>query len=170
MPTNTYTPLGTITLSASASEVIFSGIPASLNGQSFRDLVLIYTAVTDANNRDVRVRCNGVSTQSYPVVIMSGSGSSTFSASRTTDTGFVFHYYGDSSTGVNQVPVIAQFLDYTATDKHKVVLSRANNAANGLNATAGRFTSTSAITSITVAADSGTFVAGATFSIYGIAG
>jgi hypothetical protein len=163
MPTTTYTPIASITLAATASSVVFSGLP-----QTFRDLILVYTAMTDANNRDVRVRCNGVSTQSYPVVVMAGSGSSALSTSRTTDTGFVFHYFADSSTNANQVPVIAQFLDYSATDKQKIVLARANNSAVGVNATAGRFTTNDAITSVSVHADSGTFSVGFTASLYGI--
>lgn len=163
MPTNTWTPLATLTLTGTDTEIVFSSIPAT-----YRDLILVYTAVTDANNRDIRVRCNGVTTQSYPTVIMAGSGSSALSTARTTDTGFVFHYYADSSTTVNAVPVIAQFMDYSATDKHKTVLARANNASVGVTATAGRFTSTDAITSISVKADTGTFVSGATFSLYGV--
>jgi hypothetical protein len=160
-----YIALATTTLSSSATSVTFSSIPGN-----YRDLILVYTAVTDANNRDIRVRCNGVSTQSYPTVIMVGNGSSSFGEARTTDTGFVFHYFADSSANANQVPVITQFMDYSATDKHKTVLARANNSGVGVNGTAGRFTSTNAITSVSIHADSGTLASGFTAALYGIAG
>ncbi len=165
-----YIALATTTLTTATSSVTFSSIPTSVNGVALRDLVLVYTATTDANNRDIRVRCNGITTQSYPTVIMVGNGSSAFSQARTTDTGFVFHYFADSSATANAVPVIAQFMDYSASDKQKTVLARANNSAVGVNATAGRFTSTNAITSVSIHADSGTLASGFTAALYGIAG
>jgi hypothetical protein len=65
---------------------------------------------------------------------------------------------------------IASILDYTQTNKHKLVVARANDGANRTTTTAGRWANTSAITSLTVLVGSGTFNTGTVFSLYGIEG
>ena len=60
----------------------------------------------------------------------------------------------------------ASFMDYSATDKHKTVLIRANHPGETV-ACAGRWANTAAITSITINTAS-TFVIGSVFSLYGI--
>ncbi len=160
MPTNTYTPLGTITLSASASEVIFSGIPASLNGQSFRDLILVMAA-TGASGNDVNLFFNGdTNASNYSSVRMFGLGSSTGSST--------YNSAGSIYTSLTQTTW--QIMDYSATDKHKSQLIRVDNAGNATTALARRWANTSAITSATVQAVGTTFTSGSTFSLYAIAG
>ena len=61
------------------------------------------------------------------------------------------------------------FFDYSATDKHKSALSRLSDAGASVSMSANRWASTAAITSITMTASTGTFSAGATFHLYGIA-
>jgi hypothetical protein len=82
-----------------------------------------------------------------------------------------------SATGVNagftlSSPVsnnITQIMDYSATDKHKTLLSRKNTSSVVVNAQAGRWANTAAITSIVCTVDSGaTFSSGSTFSLYGV--
>jgi hypothetical protein len=63
---------------------------------------------------------------------------------------------------------VIQFMDYAQTDKHKTVLMRTNRAGGGVSMIAGRWASTSAITSIVLAPDGGTFNTGSTFYLYGI--
>jgi hypothetical protein len=58
-------------------------------------------------------------------------------------------------------------MDYSVTDKQKTVLSRTNSSF-GTDITAGRWASTSAITSVTVYPSSGDFEIGSTFALYGI--
>ena len=62
-----------------------------------------------------------------------------------------------------------QFMDYSATDKHKSALSRANNAEIGTMASALRWANTAAITSIESFAFSNSWAAGGTVNLYGIA-
>lgn len=163
MPTNTYTPLGTITLSASASEVIFSGIPASLNGQSFRDLVLVVNGGVSQNSY-CGIQFNGDTASNYTFVdatfegsVASNSGSNTWIPQRFTATSNSFAIY--------------QIMDYTATDKHKTVLVRNNRATDFVYMAAGRWANTSAITSITVDVEgTRTWNSGTTMSLYAIAG
>jgi hypothetical protein len=60
-------------------------------------------------------------------------------------------------------------MDYSATDKHKTVLVRSNIPADTVAAHAVRWANTAAITTVGVAAISGTWSAGTTFALYGIA-
>jgi hypothetical protein len=73
-------------------------------------------------------------------------------------------------TGVanTQMNLIAHFMDTSATDKHKTVLTRFNDAGNEVAAAAFRWADTNAVTSITIGQDSGSFNIGSTFALYGI--
>ena len=162
MPTPTYTPLATVTLGSSASSVTFSSIPAT-----YRDLIIVTKGGGGAN---VLVSINGDTTNSnYSAVQMSGTGSGVDGALPTPNTGQVrfLNYYGFMTADLNTV-IITQFMDYSATDKHKTYLSRSNNAANGTCALAGRRANTEAITSIAIISD-GSFLTGSTFNLFGIA-
>jgi len=165
-PVATYIPLQTITLGAAASSVTFASIP-----QTYRDLVLIFTpAVTGGSSSTASsyIRLNGDSGSNYSHVVARGDGSSTGSTSFT-DTGIDTRYYTNSPGSLGASITQVQFLDYSATDKHKSVLSRGNTAASGVNMTAARWANTAAITSIQIVAPSGrSWLTGATLSLYGI--
>lgn len=169
MPTPTYTPLANITLGSSASIVSFTSI-----SQSYRDLIFIVniTGVTGTpTNIGSIFRINGDSGANYGEVAMTGNGSSASSG---------------GAPGQNQLPLPTaelstpsmtklDFLDYSATDKHKTVLTRGDRPDNQTTARVGRWSSTSAITSITFYAPdyfvgtADTWNAGSTFALYGIA-
>ena len=155
MPTPTYTALANITLGSSASSVTFSSIPAT-----FRDLVVVgdYTGSTVAL---VLMRFNGDSSNLSAVEM----GANTDGAFSGTATNINFGAIYNS----NKMTVITQVMDYSATDKHKTVLRRGTNAQQSeLNAAAGRWASTAAITSIALTCNSGTFSSGSTFNLYGV--
>ena len=60
-------------------------------------------------------------------------------------------------------------MDYSATDKHKTMLSRGGSSSFGVGMNAGRWANTSAVTSVLVIGQSGLdFAAGSTFYLYGI--
>ena len=158
-----YEHIATITLDSSASSVTFSSIP-----QGYRDLELVIDAVTIGGAADMDVFLNGNTNRTggdYQRVVASGNGSGTFSPSGANAR--ITYYASVSTTPSNQ---IVQFLDYSATDKHKTYLARCNRADSGTDMTALRFASTSAITSIELDPDARTFSAGSTFDLYGIVG
>jgi hypothetical protein len=73
----------------------------------------------------------------------------------------------------NLSPIIIQVMDYSATDKHKSVLVRANSDAPSQNgvvaAVAGRWASTSAVTSVVLLPEVGpNFASGSTFNLFGV--
>jgi len=153
MPTSTYTALATVTLGGTASSVTFSSIPAT-----YRDLILVGTGTISGAVGSIRF--NADTGSNYTRVGMLGNGSSTSS-------------FADTSAEVflNNSPMtgILQIMDYSATDKHKTYLHRDNNASSLVVAQAGRWANTAAITTVGIVAVGGTFSAGVTFALYGIA-
>jgi hypothetical protein len=101
---------------------------------------------------------------------MTGTGSAAASSSESSQTSarIAGASVGPDNAFTNTVTI--QLFDYSAVDKHKTVLSRFGSANREVQATASRYSSTSAITSIRFFDILGqTFQAGATFSLYGIA-
>lgn len=153
------TPLANLTLASAQGTVTFSSIPST-----YRDLVLILQPLTTGTLSGY-VRFNGDSGSNYTEVYMSGTGSTAYSGTASL-TYLDFSFYA-SSTNTSPMVVKMDFMDYSATDKHKTVLTRANGAANGVDAMGQRWASTSAITSIAVVGNA-SFQAGSTFALYGI--
>jgi hypothetical protein len=165
MPTATYTPLANVTLGSSASSVTFSSIPAT-----YRDLILVFEGSVNTGDRVVAIRFNSDSGSNYSRVQMAGTGSST-SSSPLSGTATDFYY---QATASQQTNAVVQIMDYTATDKHKSMVSRANTPAAYVFANAHRWASTAAITSLQVFPATGSYGAngsfniGSTFSLYGV--
>jgi len=160
MATPTYVPLGTITLASTDSEIVFSSIPAT-----YRDLIVVCDYTTDTPVGDIYLRLNGA-TSGYTNVQMSGSGSATASGTFNTDAIRLMFY---AQTGSSRANMTAHIMDYAQTDKHKTVIGRVNNAASGSDAGAGRYASTSAVTSVSILGNSPrVFQSGSTFSLYGV--
>ena len=159
MPTPTYTALATTTLASATTSLTFSSIPAT-----YRDLVVVVAQTTNTGSYS-QMRLNGDTGANYPYVVMYTD------PTIQTTSGTYNQFYGawiltDGGTLANG---IWQIMDYSATDKHKTVLARFNytkSASLVVEAAAGRWANTSAVTSATIF---GSFAAGSVFSIYGIA-
>lgn len=170
MPTNTYLPIATITLTSSDSSITFSNIP-----QNYRDLVLVGNYIPSGSYTQPSFRLNGDSGNNYYFVLMSGKSWSpeVYSANGTASAGLI-HFTGDTSASIGNF--ILQVFDYSATDKHKPALCRTNPqgpAETSTNMAATKWANTSAVTSLTVFAGptyTQPFASGSTFSLYGIAG
>jgi hypothetical protein len=138
--------------------VTFSSIPAT-----YRDLVLVIDFVGSSGTVGGNVRFNSDSGSNYPRVTMVGSNDVASSTSGT-ETSIL------STTSDSTARVLATFniMDYSATDKHKSVLTRANRPTTVL-AGAWRWADTAAITTIQVSTAANSYAAGSVFSLYGIA-
>ena len=166
MPTATYTPIASTTLTGSQSTVTFSNLDTAAAGM--RDLILVVDATVTASIDILLARINGVTTSSYSSVTMEGDGTN---ATSTAQTDVYFWTSGnDYSLSTTRSTNILQFFDISQTDKHKSILSRTNMAgtSGGSFAAAGRFASTNAITSITLLTLGQSFASGSTFSLYGV--
>jgi hypothetical protein len=162
-----YVALANVTLGSSASTVTFSSI-----NSGYRDLVFILQLGTTSGGQDVNLRINGDTGGNYNGVSAEGWGSSTVQS---------LSYSGNSSlrlqrsiytgTGLT-LNAVVNFLDYSATDKHKSVIHRLNNTTEttfnqpGTGMYASRWANTAAVTSVEFSG--ATFIAGSTFALYGI--
>jgi hypothetical protein len=163
MPTPTYRALANITLGSSASSVTFSSIPAT-----FRDLVLVYAGTQTNASGEIWIRYNSDTGSNYSTVQMGGLGSgSGFSTSYTTTRIVPTANQAESTTVITNI--VMSIFDYSATDKHKTSLVRANNSALGTQAQANRWANTAAITTVEITTGTGQLAAGSTFALYGIA-
>jgi hypothetical protein len=168
MPTATYTALANITLSSTVSTVTLSSIPST-----YRDLILVCSLRATVANQLATFRLNGDTGSNYSYVSVTARGNDlTASPSGTGTSAYATLDASPPSATNAQTLSTIQFMDYSATDKHKTYLSRADGVAATFNATealAQRWANTSAITSIVFSMTSGSFVSGATFALYGIA-
>ena len=166
MATSTYIALANLTLTATDSDVTFSSIPAT-----YRDLVLVSTTRNSSQSApfsQYRIRVNGDTGANYAGVYMIGDSSGAASAGGSGATEYTI-YYSEPSTASSFAVTISHFMDYSATDKHKTILTRNDAPSQSLtSAYAARWANTAAITSISVYAPAGAWAIGSTFALYGI--
>jgi hypothetical protein len=160
---STYTPIATQTLGSSAATVTFSSISGS-----YTDIVLVASVNASAAS-DVKVRVNGLTTSIYSNTIIYGSG--TVAGSYRNSTATLGGTEPVDTAASTFTPKIINFMNYANTTTFKSYLAKTSTSSstNGATATVGLIQTTSAINSITLLyADSTTFSAGSTFSLYGI--
>jgi hypothetical protein len=161
MPKKTYTQINTITLAAASSSVTFGSIP-----QNFRDLILVYNGeFTSAAN--FLVRLNADTSGNYNHIILRGpvtSESGTYN--------FFYAFWNQAQSGSRQMMNL-NIMDYSATDKHKTLLNRTGYTRSSpadfhVEAQALRWVNLSAVSAVEIFVNAGNFVAGSTFTLYGI--
>jgi hypothetical protein len=162
----TYEPIATNTLGSNTSLITFSSISGS-----YTDLILVVNGGTVSIN-DIYFRVNGDTASNYSYTTLTGDGT-TISSLRTSGSNLASaDYYGSPNTIVGASMQTLQFMNYSNTTTYKTILVRANRSNSGLDAIVNLWRSTSAITSIELrcATNAGVnFLAGSTFTLYGIA-
>jgi len=157
LATPTYDLLDSTTLASAASSVTFTSID-----QSYGDLVLS----VQGSGKSPSILINNNTNPIYNEVSMEGDNQS--GAGSLLQTNNQQFFVGFPSYFTLQNSLIMQFFDYAANDKHKSTLARTQSGAFTTIAVAGRFASTSAITSIQVT-NADQWTVGTVFSLYGIA-
>jgi hypothetical protein len=162
MPTNTYVALDKITVSGtSTTSISFTSIPAT-----YTDLVLVFNGYTNAQ-AGCFLRFNNDTTSNYSDTRLLGSGSSAASDRDTSVTGILAFVSTSTTNGINE---IIQIQNYSNTTTFKTALLRWNNASSYVAALVGLWRKTpEAINRIDMTLSTSYFVAGSTFSLYGIA-
>jgi len=157
--TNTYTPIASVTLSASTSEIVFSGLP-----QTFRDLILVSNGNV-TSSLTTRLRFNGDAGSNYNYVSAAGdNGGGTYSVAAT-NTGIIpLPDFADNGAFQH----IYQIMDYSQTNKHKTVLVRAGVSGTSPNMVAGRWANSAAVTSLSITASANAYTSGSTFTLFGV--
>jgi hypothetical protein len=162
MPTPTYTPLATITLGSSASSVTFGSIPAT-----YRDLVLVSQAALTTGTSAVLFRFNGDSGSNYPSVYQESSEVGLAGGNINT---IAIRPSGNINEASTDFAIYTlNIMEYSITSKPKSFLLRSNRGSYATVATAGRWTNTSAVNSVSILPNSGSWATGSTFNLYGIA-
>lgn len=173
---SSYDSIATVNLGASQTTITFSSIP-----QTYKHLQL---RVNARSTRAVTLEgCwlyfNGdtSSTTTYDYHILIGNGTAASTASQTTPTtpGALANLIaGASATASIFGGGITDILDYTNTNKNKVLRSLGGSDLNGsgqIRFTSSMWINTSAITSITIDTQAGgDFVQYSSFALYGIKG
>tara|TARA_R110000764_G_scaffold223029_1_gene311821 strand:+ start:219 stop:710 length:492 start_codon:yes stop_codon:yes gene_type:complete len=158
MATSTYTLIDSVTLASSAASVTFSGISATGKG----DLVVVINSLADAGTTNFTMRFNGATT-GYTSVTAYGDG--TTAASYSSSSNLDLMAFGGATTAPSLVT--ATVLDYSATNKHKSVLSRGDRGDKQASMSAGRWADTAAVTSLTVrTTTANNYAIGSTFHLY----
>jgi hypothetical protein len=161
MPEMTYKPIATTTFAEPSQTVTFSSIPST-----YRDLIVVVasdgTAITQSGVPIMRF--NSDSATNYREIWMQAALSSFQSGSSTNSTSV---QYGTNTF----LHSIIQIMDYSVTDKNKVVLSKVTESINNVGLVqmkASRWGSNSAITTISFSTNAGDYPSGTTFSLYGV--
>jgi hypothetical protein len=161
----TYEAIQSYTVSGSPLDgptgVTFSSIPST-----YTDLRLVVAAATNVI-LITYVRFNGDTGSNYSFTYIAGNGS-TASSSRGSNQTFA-HLTLAGHTDSNWSVDMMDIMNYSNTSTYKTAISRANNAAVGVDAIVNLWRSTSAINSVKVYADrASTWSVGTTFTLYGI--
>jgi hypothetical protein len=164
---NTYVPIATYTVPSAQASYTFTSISGS-----YTDLVLVANGSTvSSSNITLRVGNNSIDSGSnYSYTILNGNGTSATSVRYSTQTQIQPSnddaYWNATVAGT----MVIHFQNYSNTTTNKTILSRANHASLGVAANVGLWRSTVAINQIFIGGASQNFVAGSTFSLYGIKG
>jgi hypothetical protein len=173
---NSFESISTVALGTATSSISFTSIPST-----YKHLQIRYIARTDRTSSSdgdyLIMRFNDLSGASdyYTQHYVRGNGSATYAASDGTYSALTIERMPCSTQGSNIFGGgVIDILDYTNTNKNKVMRHRNGSDWNGsgmVRLASGMLMSTPAITKITVAIGAGTnIVAGSHFALYGIKG
>lgn len=166
--------IATATLSTAASSISITSIPSTYQHLQLR--CRVQSTANTGNIREVNLTINSDTGTNYARHSLVGDGSTAFANGSATRANINHQWCPDQSLGSTFWGVACfDFHDYASTSKFKTVRLLAggeqNNSAYGrLILGSGLWQSTSALTSISLAPDSGNFSAGTTIALYGIKG
>lgn len=145
-----------------------TSITISSLGSSYRDLVLVIDGQGGNGDFYPRLRFNSDTGNNYSWVNGQGNGTNAESFNGSPENGQQIANGVFFST-TSRTMIICNIMDYSATDKSKTILSRANRANQATEMVAGRWNNNSAITSIQLYSGNGNSIAAATtIYLYGI--
>ena len=162
-PSGAYDSISSITLSASASSIVFSGIPSTYTHLQIRSIC--FGSVNDEN---LYIRFNSDSASNYARHYLEGNGANANAGATAPDTGGVF---SNTYSGTSPYVSVCYILDYANGNKFITLRSLSGRDANGSGTVSLRsslWRSTSAVTSITILPGSGTLSTNSSFALYGV--
>ena len=166
----TYTLISSNVLTGSAASVTFSSIPST-----YTDLVIKCSMRSNraSNTTDtVKLTINGDTSTLYSDTFIRGDGASAIS-SRNSSAAFITGQYATAATSTASTFSSFEYYipSYTATQARPVggFFAHENNTTTAyLSGSAGLYTGTTTITSLTLALVNGSFITDSSFYLYGI--
>ena len=155
---STYTPIATTTLGSSATSYTFSSIPST-----YTDLVLVASIKYTVSGDYTKLTFNGDTASNYSSTYIIGNGSAASSGRTSSVTSINVAYDANNETFTD----LFSIQNYSNTTTYKTVLNRHSVAGTRVEALVGLWRSTSAISSLTLTANTG-YAAGCQFTLYGI--
>ena len=156
----TYTPIATTTLGSAASSYTFSSIPST-----YTDLVIIMNFGNTTTGNQIDIQFNGDTGNNYSYTGMYG-GTGTPGSGRSTSQPMA--YLGYTNNVANNSVCIVNIFNYSNSTTYKTALSNKTNPNSYIELASILWRSTSAITSVTLTTDYGSYSSGTTFTLYGI--
>lgn len=157
---STYTPILTHTLPSAAASYTFTSIPST-----YDDLVLVtslqYSSGGAGNDR---LSFNGDTANNYSATIFYATGSIWGSYRSTNSNGGVIDDATSTEFNVNEHHIIG----YKNTSRFKTSIGQSAPISSATQANTQCWRNTAAITSLTVTSGGAAFIAGSTFTLYGI--
>jgi hypothetical protein len=173
MPTSTYTPIATTTITTATASYNFSSIP-----QTYSDLVLVAAVRSDtaASTTGLLLQVNGQTGNYYDGYYLRTDGS-TITAARYNK--FINPSYAApvgtmlaaSATASTYSIHTINWMGYSQTNTNKTFIARSNSTyvTNGITElVTNQYFSTLVISSILLFPEAGNFAAGSTLTLYGI--
>jgi hypothetical protein len=158
---STYEPIATNTLATNQTTVTFSSIPST-----YTDLIIVFNGGCTVATTG-RITYNGDTSTNY-------SQTDLWTTTATNTTRLTSQTYitaigrnSSSSTALNDNSII-HIMNYSNSTTYKSLLMRQNQAASFVYLGCGVWRSTAAINQISFATGGGSFLAGCTFTLYGI--
>ena len=169
---STYTLISSQVLASSASSVTFSSIPAT-----YTDLV-VRASTRDSQTsgviyQSIRVEFNADASSIYSVTILSGNGSATASSrlsalSYTIDNAGTNSDSATANTFSNTEMYFPNYLSTTSKPYSEFGVGENNATFAGIATTADLYRNTSAIASLKLSTNGGSFLTNSSFYLYGI--
>lgn len=163
----TYIKLATYEVSGtSTTNYTFSDI-----SQAYTDLVLVFHFKPSANTNQPYIQFNSdtsLGSTNYSTLSYTSNGSSSVSQQHMS----IYGWYPSPGPGIGTasyfMPWVVNINNYTNTSLLKTAISRFGNGSSYSNFLTHTWRSTAAISSIKITQETGYFVAGTTFTIYGL--
>jgi hypothetical protein len=171
--------IATVSLTSTASSIVFSGIPSNYTHLQIRSIQRTTTATGDGD--PIVIQLNSDTGNNYAWHMLQGyvGASSAANTSAVTSTNNMYFGYAlSANNSANMFSAsVTDILDYANTSKYKTIRTLQGADANsdggglryyGIRFFSGLWQNTNAISTITITAPSGSFAQYSHFALYGI--
>lgn len=170
-PAGAYDSISSVTLSASASSITFSGIPSTYTHLQIRGII-IGTSASQTGSTSFQL--NGDTASNYTRHQLGGGGATAFAYGAITQTYGHVYGYNDNVNNVVPMSFIMDVLDYANTNKYKTTRVFSGSDRNGtspygdINLVSSLWLNTNAISSLSIFVGGQNMGQYSSFALYGV--